>query len=382
MSTEKIRIGVVGGGQLAGMLTDACKEEEVSCTVLDPDALCPAVLAGAGHVEGDSWNLDALKQLAEATDVVTVEIENVDIDNLAVLEAEGVRVIPGTGALSKLVNKRIQKETLNHAGIPTAPFLAAPAGESIDHAPFGMPLVWKASRGGYDGRGVIVIDDETDLPLTPDVDGYIEAFVEARMEIAVMVAVSQSGERATWTCVEMDFSPETNMLSYLISPARVSEKVDRRVRELAIDAIAAIGGPGIFGVEMFLTEDDEILINEIAPRAHNSGHVTMDNAETSQFQQQCRILQGSELASTTSTTPAVMVNVLGKKGYNGATVVENLAETRALPGVHVHLYGKQRCFTSRKMGHATITADTIDEAIRQSEKVQSQLVVRGAEQGD
>jgi len=373
------RIGIVGGGQLAGMLTDACAGQDISCWVLDPDSDCPAVLAGANHVAGNSWDLSALRSLSKAVDVITVEIEHVDVDNLALLEAEGTKVIPTGKTLASVVNKRTQKETLREAGLPTSAFDARAAGEQICSAPFGLPLVWKACRGGYDGRGVIVVDNADGLPLCPDVDGYVEAFVNARQEIAVMVAVAETGETETWTSVEMGFSSETNMLQHLIAPARVSPLVDQQARDLAIAAVRAIDGIGLFGVEMFLTDDDELLINEIAPRAHNSGHFSMDAAETSQFEQQARILTGRPLASTQQTSPAVMVNVLGKQGFSGVTVVENLELAEQLPGAHVHLYGKRECFSSRKMGHATVTATTVDEAIRRAEEVQSLLVVRGAE---
>ena len=371
------RIGIVGGGQLARMLTQAAEKQGVSCWVLDPDPQCPAVLAGANFVEGDSWRLDALQQLGDLVDVITVEIENVDVDNLALLETEGMTVIPAPATLALLVNKHTQKQTLSGAGLPTAEYRSVGANEEVAEPPYGMPLVWKASRGGYDGRGVIVIEDATQLPLRPDVEGYVEAFVDAKMEIAVMVAVNASGEATTWTSVEMAFSPETNMLQHLIAPARVSDDVDQRARKIAIAAVKAVSGVGIFGVEMFLTRNDEILINEIAPRTHNSGHFSMDAAVTSQFEQQCRLLTDQPLGDTTQTKPAAMVNVLGAPGFSGSTVVENLEEVEQLPGVSVHLYGKKACFSSRKMGHATITASSIDEAIGQSEEVQSRLVVRG-----
>ena len=374
----RCRIGIVGGGQLARMLTDASKKLGFSCWVLDRDKECPAALAGANHIEGDSRDSVALSKLAAEVDVITIEIENVDVRNLALLERDSVKVIPRTESLFKLVNKRIQKEMLQAAGLPTSAFLAKNAGAEIDIAPWGWPLVWKASRGGYDGRGVMIVEASKDLPFCPTVDGYIEAFVDARLEIAVMVAAAQGGQISTWTPVEMVFSRQTNMLQHLIAPARISPEVDKRARELAVKAIKTIGGPGIFGVEMFLMQDDGLLINEIAPRTHNSGHFSIDAAKTSQFEQQARILSGQTLLSTQQTAPAVMINILGKLGYEGETVVESLEQVEKLAGANFHFYGKRDCFASRKMGHATITAGTIDEAIKLAEEVQSSLVVRGA----
>ena len=368
----------MGGGQLARMLTHASKKLGFSCWVLDRDKDCPAVLAGANHIEGDSRDLVALSKLAAEVDVITIEIENVDVRNLALLERDSVKVIPRTESLFKLVNKRIQKEVLQTAGLPTSAFLAKNAGSEIDIAPWGWPLVWKASLGGYDGRGVMIAETSKDLPFCPPVDGYIEAFVDARLEIAVMVAASQDGEISTWKSVEMVFSRQTNMLQHLIAPARISPEVDKRARELAVEAIKTIGGPGIFGVEMFLMQDDGLLINEIAPRTHNSGHFSIDAAKTSQFEQQVRILSGQTLLSTQQTAPAVMINILGKSGYEGETVVDGLEQVENLAGANFHFYGKRECFASRKMGHATITAGTVDEAIKLAEEVQSSLVVRGA----
>ena len=377
-----LRIGVVGGGQLAGMLSDACRRLGCECVVLEKDPACPAALAGADFIEGDSWDPAALGQLAEAADILTVEIEYVSTENLSRLEQSGHTVVPAVSVLELIVDKYRQKQKLADDGLPTSAFEFVPAGSTITEAPFGLPLVWKACRGGYDGRGVIIVRDPTDLPLETEQDGYIEAFVEADMEIAVMVAVNDAGETTTWSPVEMVFDTKGNLLDLLIAPARISPELEAAARQLAVDAVRAIDGTGIFGVELFVDPDGGLQINEMAPRTHNSGHFTMDAAETSQFEQQVRILTGRSLGSTAQQSPAVMINLLGALGYEGDTRVENLEKVSALPGTHVHLYGKQKCFPRRKMGHVTITGDTIDDALAIARMVKTDLIVRGEMQMD
>lgn len=369
-------IGVIGGGQLAAMLADVCRPAGVACAVLDPDPQCPAAIAGAKWVEGDSNDLAAVRSLASQVDVVTVEIENVNVQNLKRIEEEGRELIPGADVLSRLVNKYEQKKTLQAASVPTSPFVQLRANKPITQAPFGYPVVWKASRGGYDGRGVVIVEEPGPEPFAPPTDGFIEAHVAAQAEIAVMVAVSKEGELATWAPVEMTFTAH-NTLDYLISPARVSQQSEQAARELAERAIRAVGGVGIFGVEMFLDHEGELFVNEIAPRTHNSGHVTMDASDVSQFEQQLRILRGEPLKATTQRSPAVMINILGAPGYKGKTLVENLAQVEAMPDAHVHLYGKRQCFPGRKMGHVTLTASSIPLAMERMAEVRKQLVVRG-----
>lgn len=370
-------IGVIGGGQLAAMLAAVCRQHGSRCLILDPDGACPAVLAGGEWFEGDSWNLPALSRLANACDVLTVEIEHVHIDHLRSVAASGCRIIPDVEVLAAIVNKHVQKQHLAGADIPTSPFVEAPAGIAITSAPFDFPLVWKASRGGYDGRGVRIINNPADLPFTTEVDGFIEAHVDATLEIAVMVAVSTSGETTSWSPVEMVFDAQSNMLDFLAAPARISAAAEQSARELAIAAVAAVNGVGLFGVEMFLDHQDQLSINEISPRSHNSGHFTMDAAETSQFEQQYRILTGQPLGPTAQHSPAVMVNLLGHPDYEGDTVIENLAEVEALPDTHVHLYGKRTCFPKRKMGHATLTAESVEAAMARAGQIKDKLIIRG-----
>lgn len=379
-------IGVIGGGQLAAMLADVCQAEATPCFVLDPDGQCPAVIAGASWVEGDSNNPAALAKLAAQSDVITVEIENINIDNLTQLAADGNQLIPSVEVLAKLVNKLEQKRNLAAANISTRPFEPVPAGEAVTQAPFGYPLVWKANRGGYDGRGVIILDAPPTEPFVPEVDGFIEAHVKDATELAVMVAVAQDGKLACWEPVEMAFTP-SNTLDYLISPANVSLDIKVQALRLARDSIRALGGPGIFGVEMFLDGSGKLWVNEIAPRTHNSGHVTMDAAETSQFEQQHRLLTGLPLGSVWPVTlgavkfdivknesEAVMFNLLGEPGYQGKTQVDKGCQSS---GAHIHLYGKRECFPGRKMGHVTLTAKSVHAALQLMAQVRQQVKVRG-----
>lgn len=226
-----------------------------------------------------------------------------------------------------------------------------------------------------------MIDEPGEAPFVPRTDGFIEAHVDARAEIAVMVAVSKQGELATWAPVEMVFTA-TNMLDYLVSPARVCQEVGRAARKLAADAIRAIGGIGIFGVEMFLDHEDGLFVNEISPRTHNAGHVTMDVCQVSQFEQQLGILNGKSLQKTNQHSPAVMANILGAPGYTGKTVMENLPLIEAMTDTRLHLYGKRQCFPGRKMGHVTFTASSLALAMENMSRVRELLVVRGEQKND
>ncbi len=371
------RIGIIGGGQLAGLLAEEVNRQGQECLSLDPDPNSPAVQMGAFSVVGDRHNADDIAELAARSDIVTVDLEDVNVDALANLEAEGVRVFPRPATLKKLTNKLTQKETLKAAGLPTSPFIPIDGTGTDGFGELGWPVVQKAATGGYDGRGVVVLKSAEDLDKRLQVPGFIEQFVPDMIELSVMVARSEGEQTVAWDPTEMEFDPEGNLLTYLIAPARVDEKTAALARELATRAIEAFDGIGIFGVEMFLDQSGNLLINEIAPRTHNSGHYTINACETSQFLAQYQILKGEPIGNPRQTLAAVMFNVLGLPGYEGATVVEGLQAIEVLPGVHPYLYGKQSCFGLRKMGHVTVTADTLEAAIATADKARDIIVVRG-----
>jgi len=372
-----VKIGIIGGGQLAGLLAKELAGKDVSCYSLDPDPDSPAVRMGAIGVSGDRQSKSDIAKLAALTDVVTVDLEDVNVDGLAEIETAGARVIPSVYSLRLLTDKLQQKKTLQLAGIPTSRFTECDGSDDFDYGQFGWPVVQKAARGGYDGRGVVILRDEKSTAQHLPVSGYIEEHVSFSKELAVMVAREPSGKTTVWNTVEMEFDPENNLLTYLIAPARCSDEINAAAQEIAKRTIAAFNGVGIFGVELFLTHDNQLLVNEIAPRTHNSGHFTLDACVTSQFIAQYQILTGEPVSDPAQTHPAVMFNVLGEPGFEGDIVIEGLDDLEAADGVFPHMYGKKHCFPFRKMGHVTVIDDTMEKALQKADIMRNRISVRG-----
>jgi 5-(carboxyamino)imidazole ribonucleotide synthase len=359
------------------MLVRADQERLHHFLILDPDPECPAVQAGGQHVPGNPATGEGFSCLAEQSDVVSIDLENICVDELSRLAREGTFVLPQTELLSKIVDKFEQKKLLLALGIPTADFVACDGTLPIEESPFGFPVVQKAARGGYDGRGVQVLTSLDDNAIRLQVPGYLERYIERKMELSVIVAANIQGDVRAYQPVEMRFHEAENVLDFLVAPARIDKELAQSVEELAISTISAMGGVGIFGVEMFLTEDDQLLINEISPRTHNSGHFTTEACETSQFTQQLRILTGQPLGDVAQNEAAVMFNILGEDGFEGATLVEQAGELSSYKGVTIHLYGKTRCFPGRKMGHVTVLNHDIDAAINTVAEIRGKVIVRG-----
>ena len=379
------KIGIIGGGQLAAMLVKAVRQSNVSADtetqifVLDSDPNCPAAQAGGIHVPGSPSSGEGYDQLAALAEVLTIDLENVSVEQLSRLQSDGRAVVPDPGLLARVTDKLQQKRWYAELGLPTAEFQEHPADEDVSGDAFGFPVVQKAARGGYDGRGVSVLHSAKDNVERLRVDGFLERYIERSMEISVMVAADGQGATAAYEPVEMVFHEAGNVLDYLVAPARLEMSLIAEARRLAVSTIQKMQGKGIFGVEMFLTPRGKLLINEISPRTHNSGHYTTEACQTSQFVQQLNILTGKPLGSTDQIRPAVMFNLLGAEGFDGDTVVEGADQATNDPSVWVHLYGKDRCFPGRKMGHVTVMAATVDEALEKVDTIRPQLNVRGAQ---
>ena len=373
------RLGIIGGGQLARMMVPAAARLGLETLVLDPTPESPGGQLAGEQLVGALDDRERLTELVEACDVTTFEIEAVATSALEVLVSRGCLVRPAPSVLACIQDKLLQKQRLADAGVPTADFAAVDAPDARALADFGLPLVQKARRGGYDGRGVAVftgaVVEERVLP----VPSLVERFVDFRCELAVLVARTSDGHCRTWPVVEMVFDEAANVLDLLLAPARVDEAVAERARSVAIAAVEALGGVGVHGVELFLTRDDEILVNEIAPRPHNSGHWTIEACATSQFEQHVRAVTDLPLGSTRQYCPAVMVNLLGAPEARGTPAIVGLDEALALPGVAVHLYGKASVSPLRKMGHMTITAPTMDEALDIARQARALVRIEGSE---
>jgi len=371
------RIGLIGGGQLGRMMVKAAKRLGCTCVVLDPLQGSPAGQVAGHQIVGDYSDPAMLRELAESCDVITFELEDIETETLLRLEAEGHRIYPRPELLATIQDKYRQKLFLREAGIPTSAFLDMPRPDALAFDGFGYPLVQKARRGGYDGRGVVVMGDSSAFANHLPVPSYVERFVEAEKELAVMVARNVGGECRAYPTVEMRFHPQDNVLDFLVAPANVSDEVARRAEALAVRTVEAMAGVGVFGVEMFLTRDGELLVNEVAPRTHNSGHHTIEACVTDQFEQHLRAILGLPLGDTRQLSPATMVNLLGEPGYEGRPVIAGLAAALAISGVCVHIYGKAVTKPGRKMGHVTVIDDRLEAACEKAKRVKTLIKILG-----
>ncbi|MBI1221888.1 MAG: 5-(carboxyamino)imidazole ribonucleotide synthase [Bacteroidetes bacterium] len=374
-SNLRKQIGIIGGGQLGKMLIEAAQSWNTFFHILEASNDAPASRIADSQIIGKLTDDALIRQLANKSDVLTYEIEHVGVDTLKVLEEQGTRVVPSPKILEIIKDKGLQKQFYADHRIPTAPFkLVNSPEEWLDAAAeLGIDRFAAKSRtDGYDGKGVALCSVEElkqsgNYPFPGPT--LIESFVECDKELSVIVARKKTGEIITFPTVEMEFDPVANLVEFLACPARIESAIDEKAKAVAIDCIEAFKGEGLFAVELFLTKNGEILVNEIAPRPHNSGHHTIEANYTSQYEQLNRILLDLPLGATDLVSPAVMINLLGTEAVNGAYSIEGLNEILALPGVYIHLYGKAETRPKRKMGHATILAPTLDEAIEKAKFV-------------
>lgn len=375
----KKRIGLIGGGQLGRMMIEESLRLNTHFNVLDT-ADCPCSNLANNHIIGKLTDGDAIKQLAAISDVLSYEIEHIDVDTLLELEKQGVEVIPSPRILQVIQDKGTQKEFFAQHQIPTAPFILVNDKEDWEKAITtlgGAKMVAKTRKDGYDGKGVTIFNTEPVLSGASDIPFQqpcvLEKFIPCEKEISVMVARDKQSDTKAWPVVEMEFDPIANLVTFLDCPASVSNEIEQSAKQLAIDTIIKLDGIGVFAIEMFLTANGELLVNEIAPRPHNSGHHTIEACYTSQFEQLVRILLDLPLGSTDLIQPAVMMNLLGAEDFSGTYKLKGMEEAMRIPGVYIHLYGKKESKPMRKMGHVTITAPTLDEAKSNAKRVQQLL---------
>ena len=378
--SSSFTLGILGGGQLGKMLLAETRKMDIATKVLDPSKEAPSRLACNTFVQGDLMDFDTVVQFGQGIDILTIEIENVNADALQALEKQGVKVYPSSQTLRTIQNKCTQKLFFVDHNLPTAPFQRFAYKDEMIHAienqALNFPFVWKSAQFGYDGNGVKMINSIADTKDLPSGQCIAEMLIDFKMELAVTVARRPSGEVKLFPVVEMDFHPEANQVTYVICPARISEDIVQKAELVAMKAAAAFEHVGLLAVEMFLTHDGEILINEVAPRTHNSGHHTIESSYTSQFEQHLRAVLDLPLGSTEMKTPAVMVNLVGAEGFSGPVYYENIEKVLAQKGVSVHVYGKTETRPFRKMGHCTVVAPTADAALEIAKKVKNQLIVK------
>ncbi len=378
-STTK-KIGILGGGQLGKMLCLAASNWDFKTYILDTSADFPAGQVCTGFTEGDFKNYDDVVAFGQDKDIITIEIEHVNTDALKALVAQGKVVHPSPESLDLIKDKGLQKQFYLDRGIPTAHFELFDSEIALKQAvlegKWKLPLVQKTRTAGYDGKGVTVLRTLDDLEHKILAGPCLaEVLVPIVTEIAVIAARNERDEVTVFPTVEMEFHPEANLVEYLRCPARVSPLVSASAESIAESVIRAFDICGLLAVEMFLTEDGQILINEVAPRPHNSGHHTIDSAVTSQYQQHLRAICNLPLGNTDQVRPAIMLNLLGEPNHKGPAHYEGAEACLALEGVYIHLYGKAMTSPFRKMGHVTITADTMESAQEKAEFVKKNLKV-------
>ncbi len=363
------KIGIIGGGQLGRMMIEESLRLNLHFNVLDIAGCSCADLANT-HIVGSLMDAAAINQLAATSDVLTFEIEHVNVDALAELESQGKEVIPSSSVLKIIQDKGLQKQFFADNHIPTSAFTLVNNSEdwtnALTNKHKGTKVVAKTRKDGYDGKGVVVFERDVVLNNASNIPfsgpSVIEDFVVCKKELSVMVARDRSGNMLTWPLVEMEFDPQANLVTFLDCPATVSKTIEQKAIAIAKHTVEALHGIGVFAVELFMDSNDEILVNEVAPRPHNSGHHTIEACYTSQFEQLVRILVGLPLGSTELVQPAVMMNLLGGNDFSGKYKLQGLETISALPGVFVHLYGKSESKPMRKMGHITILGHTLEEA--------------------
>ncbi len=373
------RIGIIGGGQLGKMSAIAAKQMGFYVTVLDELPQCPASHIADSQIVGSLYDAEKIKALANVSDVLTYEIEHIDSQTLKNLHNQGHIIYPSPATLAIIQDKLLQKQMLQKNGVPVPAFqvLKELTAETLNNLKF--PIVQKAKTGGYDGKGVVILKSPADIDKVLSTDSMFEECIDFKKELAIIIARTQTGEIAAYPVVEMIFDDKTNICDIVAAPAKIDEAIAEKARKIAIHAIEALDAVGIFGVEMFLTHDGEILVNEIAPRPHNSGHYTIEACITSQYEQLIRVISGLPLGRTDLLKPAAMLNLLGEEGYTGKPIIEGLSEALAISGLSFHFYDKANTRPFRKMGHITILDDKLDDALAKLEQVKGILKIKGTE---
>lgn len=349
------RIGILGGGQLGRMLIQSAIDFNLNISILDPDPNAPCKSITDRFVCGKLTDFDTVYSFGSECDLITIEIENVNVDALDKLQKEGKNIYPQPDVIRLIQNKISQKNFYKSNGFPTAEFAVTENRDEVYRYSHWIPFVNKLATEGYDGRGVQIIKSSNDIQKSFDKQSIVEKFIDFETEISVVVARNAAGETAAFPAVELSFHPTANLVEYLYSPAAIPEEISEKAKDIAIRVIEKLEMVGLLAVEMFVTKEGNVLINEMAPRPHNSGHQTIEGNITSQFEQHLRAILNMPLGDTSTLIPSAMVNLLGEDGFIGPARYEGINEVLGSKGVHIHLYGKKITKPFRKMGHVTIT---------------------------
>ena len=368
------QLGILGGGQLGRMFIQSAISYGTPIHILDPNSLCPAAHLCDSFTEGSFNDYEAVLNFGKGKDILTIEIENVNTEALFELEKQGVKVFPQPRIIELIKDKGVQKQFYVDNGIPTSPFQLCNSLEEVKKKAT-FPIVQKMRKGGYDGKGVQILKSESDLEKAFEVPSLLEEMIDFDKEISVIVARNENGEIISYPTCEQEFNPEANLVEFLFSPAKVSEETENQAQEIAKTIIEKLDMVGLLAVEFFVLKDGSVLVNEMAPRTHNSGHHTIECNYTSQFEQHYRSVMNFPLGSTDIVQPGVMINLLGDKNHTGTPVYEGIDEVMKQEGVYVHLYGKNQTKPFRKMGHITVVNPDLDKAIEKAREVAKKVRV-------
>ncbi len=377
--SSDFKLGILGGGQLGKMMLYTTRKFDITTHVMDSSDEAPCKMACNHFVKGDLMSYDDVYNFGKQVDVLTFEIENVNVNALEALEKEGKKVYPSSKTLRTIQNKATQKLFYRDHEIPTSEFsrfaYLSEVEDALENEALDFPFVWKAAQFGYDGNGVKIVKQLSDLDKLPKGECITEELIPFKNELAVIVARNASGDVKTYPVVEMEFHPEANQVEYVICPARIDEAVAKKATDVALKVSEAFGHVGLLAVEMFQTEDDDILVNEVAPRPHNSGHQTIEASYTSQFEQHIRAILNLPLGQTESKVGGIMVNLVGAEGHTGNVVYKHIEDIMSLDGVTPHIYGKKQTRPFRKMGHVTIVNEDLNTARQIAEQVKNTIKV-------
>jgi 5-(carboxyamino)imidazole ribonucleotide synthase len=372
------KLGILGGGQLGKMMLYSTRKFDIRTKVLDSSPEAPAQYGANEFQVGSLQDYDTVMAFAADCDTVCIEIEAVNVQALRDLRAQGKKVHPNPDSLELIQDKTKQKQFYADHNIPASRFEMVSGKAEFEAARdrWPIPFVWKAATGGYDGFGVVVCRSEEDVQHIPDAPGMLEAFVDFELEVSVIVARNESGEVKTFPIADQEFHPTANQVEYVLCPSVLSQEMQQKANDIAIRTTEAYDICGLLAVELFITADGEILVNEVAPRPHNSGHHTIEACYTSQFEQHVRAVLDLPLGSTELKAAGVMANLVGAEGYSGDVVYQGYDELLGEPGVNIHIYGKAQTRPFRKMGHVTVVAKDRDEARKRAEWAKNSILVK------
>lgn len=368
------KLGILGGGQLGRMFIQSAISYGTPIHILDPNPNCPSAHLCNSFTQGSFNDYDTVFEFGSGMDILTIEIENVNTEALFQLEREGVKVFPQPHIIELIKDKGVQKQFYRDNNIPTADFELCDSLEEVEKKAT-FPIVQKMRKGGYDGKGVQVLKSAEDLENGFDVPSLLEKKIDFVKEISVIVARNENGEIRSYPTCEQEFNPEANLVEFLFSPAKISSETEKEAQKIAKTIIQKLNMVGLLAVEFFVLEDGSVIVNEMAPRTHNSGHHTIECNYTSQFEQHYRSVMNFPLGSTEIVTPGVMINLLGHKNHTGTPVYQGIENVMNQEGVYVHLYGKTETKPFRKMGHITVVNPELDKAIKQARNVANEVTI-------